>query len=217
MKKWAACLLLAACVFALGGCTQAQGEEVPAAPAAESRAGVLTGRLTEGGGADFAEVLEVELPTGETMHFTLAEDTACLKYHPYEREPTGAEKDDLQIGNWVEISCERDPNSELRTIRSIVELPAFSYEEERELYKENTPGVKSDGFQNVSESQIQNKADAVDRAKKECTIEYDTVLFSYDSHAPMWKIVFFTAGEPGADQAVYLNSEGVTCLVVYGE
>ncbi len=93
----------------------------------------------------------------------------------------------------------------------------FSYEEDRKIYKENDPGVKHSGFNNSSKVAIETVNDAIEQAKKECTIEYDTVNAYYDNTAYMWKIVFSTADTVGGDQSVYLDGYGVTCLIVYGE
>jgi hypothetical protein len=33
----------------------------------------------------------------------------------------------------------------------------------------------------------------------------------------MWKIVFYTEGVAGGDQTVYLDKDGITVLIVFGE
>ena len=97
------------------------------------------------------------------------------------------------------------------------EIPSFSYAEVQDTYEENTPGVLRDGFQNTSPLAIGSAEEAAQRAAAECTISYDSVTCRYDSEADMWDVCFVTAGMAGGCQDVYLNSSGVTCLIVYGE
>lgn len=97
------------------------------------------------------------------------------------------------------------------------EIPSFSYAEVQDTYEENTPGVLRDGFQNTSPLAICSAEEAAQRATAECTISYDSVTCSYDSEADMWNVSFFTSGGVGGCQDVYLNSSGITCLIVYGE
>ena len=97
------------------------------------------------------------------------------------------------------------------------EIPSFSYAEVQDACGENAPGVLRDGFQNTSPLAVGSAEEAVQRAAAECTIPYDSVTCRYDSEADMWDVSFFTAGVLGGCQDVYLNSSGVTCLIVYGE
>lgn len=96
-------------------------------------------------------------------------------------------------------------------------VPSFSYEEVNQIYKENDPGVKCDGFYNTSETEVTTLQQVIDRAKNECTIEYDKIDVFYDNVADIWKVVFSTAGTLGGCQTVYLDNKGLTCLVIYGE
>lgn len=96
------------------------------------------------------------------------------------------------------------------------EVQPFSYEAVRTQFVEGTPGVKTGGFRNVTQCLITNEADAAQRAKNECTVEYDSVRVRYDSAADVWEVCFL-ANHPGGGQNVYLNGDGVTQLIVYGE
>ena len=93
----------------------------------------------------------------------------------------------------------------------------FSYEEDTAEYKAGDPGVKSYDFVNVSSQPIDSRDRALELAKNECTVEYDTTRVYYDGGAAMWKVSFSTAGTAGGGQTVYLDSSGITCLIVYGE
>ncbi len=106
-------------------------------------------------------------------------------------------------------------------------LASFSYEEDAAIYKAGDPGVKTTGFVNVDIFPMEDQNAAVERAKNECTIEYNTTSEYYDAHADMWRIDFFTAAVvqneddiwtvAGNCQSVYMNSDGITQLIVYGE
>lgn len=96
-------------------------------------------------------------------------------------------------------------------------LPSFSYGEELQVYEENDPGVKCDGFYNTSESEVTSLQQVIDRAKNECTIKYDMIDVFYDNVADIWQVVFSTAGTLGGCQTVYLDNKGLTCLIIYGE
>lgn len=101
-------------------------------------------------------------------------------------------------------------------ITNTPEVGLFSYEKVRAQFGEGTPGVKTDGFRNVMQCAVMNEEDAAERAKAECTVEYDFVRVRYDSAADIWEVCFL-ANHPGGGQDVYLNSKGLTQLIVYGE
>lgn len=96
-------------------------------------------------------------------------------------------------------------------------IPQFSYEGVLQTWGKDDPGVKTNGFQNTSETVISTSLQAIELAKNECTIEYDTTDVSYDSAASIWQAVFYKANTAGGGQTIYMDSDGVTCLIVYGE
>ncbi len=77
--------------------------------------------------------------------------------------------------------------------------------------------MKTSGFQNASTNPILTADKAVSLAKVEVTVSYDTVSVSFDNDAEMWSVNFFRKGYLGGDQTVYLNGNGITQLIVYGE
>ena len=101
--------------------------------------------------------------------------------------------------------------------KSNVDVSSFSYSKHAEIYKDDHPGVKHDGFKNTNESKISNAEDALERAKKECTIEWDAFQVSFDDESNVWMVSFYTEGMPGGDQSIYLDGDGKTLLIVYGE
>ena len=100
---------------------------------------------------------------------------------------------------------------------SPVEILPFSYEKVLQMWKKSDSGVKSDGFQNTSEAVIATPQQVIERAQNECTIEYDTTALAYDSAADIWRVTFYTEGSVGNSQDVYLNGNGLTALIIYGE
>lgn len=106
-------------------------------------------------------------------------------------------------------------------------LASFSYQEDAAVYRAGDPGVKTTGFVNTDPCPIKGQNAAAERARNECTIAYNATSESYDPHTEMWRIDFFTAAVvqdngdiwtvAGNCQSVYLNSDGVTQLIVYGE
>ena len=100
---------------------------------------------------------------------------------------------------------------------SPVEILPFSYEEVLQTSGKSDPGVKTDGFQNTSEAVIATPQQVIERAQNECTIEYNTTALAYDSAADIWRVTFYTEGSAGNSQDVYLNGNGLTALIIYGE
>lgn len=96
-------------------------------------------------------------------------------------------------------------------------IGGFSFADESKVYKEGEPGVKITGFKNTTEKPVANSNEAAERAKNECTIGYDTVSVLYDGWDNVWSITFYTRGTLGGCQTVYLDKNGITLLIVYGE
>jgi len=107
-------------------------------------------------------------------------------------------------------------------------LKYFDYESLNINY--DAPGVISGGFKNTELTEISDLCDVVTLAKNECTVEYDTVSYAVDignteaftidelcSKAEMYEINFSKSTQAGGDQTVYIDKNGVTQLIVYGE
>lgn len=124
------------------------------------------------------------------------------------------------MGAWTIVSSlgiRTQPSLSANKPSNTEEIRAFSYAEETDAHQEHDPGVKYEGFQNMSELQTGSRQEAVERARAECTVEWDTVDVFYDDTADMWMVVFHTAGTLGGGQTVYLDGSGRTHLIVYGE
>ena len=98
-----------------------------------------------------------------------------------------------------------------------VKILPFSYEEVLQMWGKSDPGVKTDGFQNTSESVVTTPQQAEERAENECTIEYSATSVAYDSATDIWRVSFFTKESAGGGQEVYLDGNGLTTLIIYGE
>ncbi len=96
-------------------------------------------------------------------------------------------------------------------------VEVFTYRNDAGIYKAGDPGVKSDGFKNTDILTINSAADAAERAKAECTLEYSDIQVTYDPETKMWNVGFYTKGIDGNCQNIYMNERGITELIVYGE
>ena len=99
---------------------------------------------------------------------------------------------------------------------SQLNIGSFSYEEDSAYYKDD-PGVKLSGFINTDKTDVIDTEHAVELAKKECTVDYDTISVAFDEDSKMYRVSFYKMDCDGGDQNVYINQEGITKLIIYGE
>lgn len=97
-----------------------------------------------------------------------------------------------------------------------IKVESFSYEDDCDYYKDE-PGVKQSGFINIEKSELNSAEQAVNLAKKECTVEYDTINVAFDSDLIIYRVSFYKEECLGGNQDVYINQEGITQLIIYGE
>ena len=100
---------------------------------------------------------------------------------------------------------------------TIIECDKFSFEEVCSYYEHETVGVKRDGFVNTEKTEIKNAEWAVELAKKECKTEYNSISVGYDKKQKVYRVSFSTPDVDGGNVEVYIDSYGVTRLVVAGE
>ena len=114
----------------------------------------------------------------------------------------------------VEVASDAKP-----VTKPLTEAPAFSYESDKDRYtKENAAMlVYTEGFKNTKEATVTTVKEAIELAKKECTVEYDSVGVCYDAKAKVTRVLFYFEGALGGDQSVYFDENGKTLLIVYGE
>lgn len=96
-------------------------------------------------------------------------------------------------------------------------VEAFSYSQDASMYISGSPGIKTEGFNNAQKSTVTKKEEAIDLAKNEVTIEYDKVDVYYDNTYSMWLVCFSAKDILGGGQSVYIDKDGLTVLIVYGE
>ena len=116
---------------------------------------------------------------------------------------------------------------------------SFSYAEEMKDYEaqlqeilrnlpdgidQETAGFfQSNQYHNTEFFEIHSFEDAIELAKKECTVEYNIIEYAYDEESNIWRIWFrieerLCFGEwLGGDQVVYIRGDGVTQMVTYGK
>lgn len=94
----------------------------------------------------------------------------------------------------------------------------FSFANDSELYKAGDPGVKTEGFVNTRPSGSDLPVSVLlEKAKAECTVEYDTVRIQFDPRSYVFRIDFYVKDIAGGDESVYVDLAGRTKLIVYGE
>ncbi len=96
-------------------------------------------------------------------------------------------------------------------------VSTFDYDDVFETHQPGDPGVITYDFINVDEVHCRTAERAVERAKKECTIDYDSVYVALDEENEMWEVCFYGANYLGGDQTVYLDFDGITQMICFGE
>ena len=103
-----------------------------------------------------------------------------------------------------------------------ISCSTFSFDEILQAYPEGSPGAKYTGFKNTVQYPITAPEEAILLAQQECSINYSEIALAYDEGRAIWQVIFFPVSENGhitlgGDQSVYLDTNGITQLIVYGE
>ena len=96
------------------------------------------------------------------------------------------------------------------------DIESFSYADDYAYYKDD-PGVKLSEFINNVGTKVSKTEQVVELAKNECTVVYDTIDVAHDTETGIYRISFYKEGWGGGNQDVYINQEGITQMIVYGE
>lgn len=161
-----------------------------------------------GGGADVAAAEEAE-PDGE--------DEYAVAVMSLDDEDGGIAYEEATEEAVIGFSL-RDRTLTEETVEEATEVTAedtavFSY-----MYDLSCGyDAKTDGFVNVDVSPVTTKTEAIERAKREhneYTAEYDSVYVYRDAIEDVWKVVFCYDDEVGSEIIVYLNSNGITLMLV---
>ena len=101
--------------------------------------------------------------------------------------------------------------------RNSIHVEKFSYSDVLATYSEEIAGVKQDGFVNTEKRNVTNAEQAIELAKKECNVNYNSISVAYDEQEKIYCVMFGTVDMLGGCQSVYLSSEGITLLKISGE
>ncbi len=93
----------------------------------------------------------------------------------------------------------------------------FTWAEVQAMYPADAPGVITEGFVSTVPAAIGDASQAIEVAQKERTVAYDAIAVDYDEQADVWCVCFFKKEQLGGNQRVYLDGQGLTRLIVYGE
>ena len=207
MRKHIALLLALVCVLGLVGCSQ-QGQQDIITPTQNNEEISQTDIQSEAEQKYTYEELS-EMPAEELLDLFIQEEElqSLFKEH-FALWHSGVSSMDYTV--YMDLA------EQTKAIFDKLAIPNFSYAEDMAIYVEGEPGVKTSGFVNTTETEItfENVAEC---AKNECTVEYDRITTYFDTDECVWKVHFGTDGMVGGDQSVYLDCDGKTVLIVYGE
>lgn len=154
-------------------------------------------------------VSEKDDPLYWELTFTLDEQDSITKAQlallPY-KDCSSEEKD---IYHTIEIHrTSADEIAKAIAAQDVGKPVSFSWQDEQSL------DGKTDGFVNTTPRPIADAQDAIAAAKAECTLEYqNTAVVYYDETADMWKVELGHS-QDNICQTVYLDSQGITKLIV---
>ena len=96
---------------------------------------------------------------------------------------------------------------------------SFSYELDVDEY----PDAQKEGFVNTTHKAVGDTETAIRLAEKECTMKvqdtlsgerYNVIEVYYDETAKIWKVVLRYSQNIEGDQAIYINNQGITQMIV---
>ena len=221
MKKYIALVLALVCVLGLVGCSQ-QGQQDIITPTQNNEEISQTDIQSEAEQKYTYEELS-EMPAEELLDLFIQNGLVIsdeLKQSYTEEELQSLFKEHFALWHTGVVSMDytvyMDLAEQTKAIFDKIAIPNFSYAEDAAIYLECEPGVKTSGFVNTTETEITFE-NVAERAKNECTVEYNSVTTYFDTDECVWKVHFCTDGMVGGDQSVYLDCDGKTVLIVYGE
>ena len=221
MKKYIALVLALVCVLGLVGCSQ-QGQQDIITPTQNNEEISQTDIQSEAEQKYTYEELS-EMPAEELLDLFIQNGLVIsdeLKQSYTEEELQSLFKEHFALWHTGVVSMDytvyMDLAEQTKAIFDKIAIPNFSYAEDAAIYLECEPGVKTSGFVNTTETEITFE-NVAERAKNECTVEYNSVTTYFDTDECVWKVHFGTDGMVGGDQSVYLDCDGKTVLIVYGE
>ena len=91
---------------------------------------------------------------------------------------------------------------------------AFDYAQHLQAYPEGTPGVRCEGFVHPSYANVRSALAAVECAKNECTVPWDSVQVFFDGNARVWLVELSVQGVDGGGQSIYIHRDGDVLMIV---
>lgn len=121
--------------------------------------------------------------------------------------------------SFIASGCANAPsvNNEETDAQNQADVKEFSYNDVLNGIDAADDFVQTEHFKNYSPAPVTDSASAVENAAKECTVEHTSAAVFYDEETNMWMVNFYTIGMIGGSEEVYMNSNGETQLIVYGE
>lgn len=148
---------------------------------------------------------------GETQSvgmFTLRRPGGNVTEAPEEAET--ASEGETELATEVSTYAEMPTEVTTQTEDNNAEAEVFSYMHDLSCGYD----AMTEGFVNTSVSPVTNKEEAIKRAKNEYSGEYDNVYVYHDPIECIWKVVFCHDDEVASEIIVYMNSDGITLMLV---
>ena len=182
---------------------------------------------------------EISVFNSQTKESTVIFSSATTEEPSVDLTVSKSLDNDMSVYTVHTIDIKRDMNSDddnsvsltysvcdvYGTVKAIDDIPvflhtepqSFSYAEDSSYWKEGEVGMKTKGFKNTTEQQIQNAEDAIALAKNEVTVPFNLIFVNYDKENSIWKVSFGMDKQLGGNQNVYLNSNGTTKMCIWEE
>ena len=90
------------------------------------------------------------------------------------------------------------------------------YTEDYNYYKDD-PSFKQSDYVNTTKTEVKDANQAVELAKNECTVAYDSIAVAFDEDCKIYRISFYKRNRLGGNQDVYIDLDGITQLIIYGK
>ena len=139
--------------------------------------------------------------------------------HAYLPSRDCAQKDQVIDAEMVVLESSAEEIRQRIRAQDVTAPLAFSYAADTAKY----PKAKTSGFRNTAAKPVTNADEAIALADKECTLEkaktdiatpyYQAAVYR-DEAAKIWKVELFWWQDEDIFQAIYLNDQGITQMIV---
>ena len=140
--------------------------------------------------------------------------------HAYLPSRDCVQKDKVIDAEMVVLDSSAEEIRQMIRSQDVTAPLAFSYAADTAKY----PKAKTSGFRNTTAKPVSGVDEAIALADKECTLEkaltdiarpyYQTAVYR-DEAAKIWKVKLFWWQDDDIYQAVYMNDQGITQMIVY--